>query len=103
MKEVKAVVQPHKLDQVLHNLHNVGNLPSVVVSEARVIDVTPGFYESAAMTKLQLMVPDALVEAVVMAIQDGAQTGQEGDGRIFVIPIEDSIVIRTGGRGEEAR
>lgn len=103
MKEVKAVIQPHKLDQVLHNLHDIGNLPSVVTAEARVTNVVPGFYESESMAKLELMVPDALVHAVVEAIQSGAHTGQEGDGRIFIIPIEDSIVIRTGERGEEAR
>ncbi|KAA0228143.1 MAG: Nitrogen regulatory protein P-II [Fimbriimonadales bacterium] len=103
MKEVKAVVQPHKLDQVFHNLHDIGNLPSVVTAEAKVTNVVPGFYETATMAKLELMVPDALVEAVVQAIQSGAQTGQPGDGRIFIIPIEDSVVIRTGERGEEAR
>ncbi|MGI8924594.1 MAG: P-II family nitrogen regulator [Fimbriimonadales bacterium] len=103
MKEVKAVVQPHKLDQVLHNLHELGNLPSVVTTEARFTNVVPGFYESETMAKLEMMVPDALVETVVEAIRSGAHTGQEGDGRIFIIPIEESIVIRTGERGEDAR
>lgn len=103
MKEVKAVIQPHKMDEVLSALHHIGSLPSVVISEARVTDVVPGFYESAAMAKIELMVPDELVEAVVGCIARAAHTGNRGDGRIFVIPIEESIVIRTGVRGEDAR
>ncbi len=103
MKEVKAVIKPHRLDQVLNALHQVGNLPSVVISEARVTNVKPGFYESELMAKLELMVPDALAESVVSAIREAAQTGNVGDGRIFVIPIEESIVIRTGEKGEGAR
>lgn len=103
MKEVKAVIQPHKLDEVLNALHHIGRLPSVVISDSRVTDVAPGFYESTEMANIELMVPDSSVEEVVVAIQQAAHTGQEGDGRIFIIPIEDSIVIRTGERGEDAR
>jgi nitrogen regulatory protein P-II 1 len=103
MREIKAVIQPHKLDEVLNALHHIGELPSVVISDAGVTDVAQGFYESTAMAKIELMVPDRMVEQVVVAIQQAACTGQEGDGRIFIIPIEDSIVIRTGERGEDAR
>lgn len=103
MKEVKAVIQPHKLDDVLLALHHIGRLPSVVISDSRVTDVAPGFYESVEMSKIELMVPDRLVEEVLAAIQQAAHTGQEGDGRIYIIPIEDSVVIRTAQRGEDAR
>lgn len=103
MKEVKAVIQPHRLDPVLNALHSIPNLPSVVVSQTSVTNVTPGFYESVEMSKVELMVPSRLVEVVVAAIQQAAHTGREGDGRIFVIPIEESIVIRSGERGEDAR
>lgn len=103
MKEVKAVIQPHRLDPVLNALHSIPNLPSVVVSLTSVTNVTPGFYESVEMWKVELMVPSRLVEEVIAAIQQAAHTGREGDGRIYIIPIEDSVVIRTGERGEEAR
>lgn len=103
MKEIKAVIQPHRLDPVLSALHLVGELPSVVISEARVTNVVPGFYESKVMVKVEMMVPDAMVESVVTAIKDAAHTGTSGDGRIYIIPITDSIVIRTGDRGEDAR
>ena len=103
MKEIKAVVRTHKLDHVLSALHRIGNLPSVISSETRVTNVVPAFYDAGTMTKIEVMVPDALADQVVSAIQEAAHTGHEGDGRIYVIPIEDSVVSRTGERGEDAR
>lgn len=98
MKEIKAVIQPFKLDEVLSALHEVGNLPSVVISEARAVDPASEFRESHPRLKLELMVPDALVEMVITAIQRAAHTGHPGDGRIFVVPIHDTVLIRTGER-----
>lgn len=103
MKEVKAVIRPHKLDEVLHALHKLGRLPSVVSSPATSTNVGAEFYESVQMVKIELMVPDDQVEGVVGLIQQAAHTGNAGDGRIFVHPIEESVVIRTGERGEDAR
>jgi nitrogen regulatory protein P-II 1 len=103
MKEVKAIVQLFKLDAVLNALHQIGNLPVVVSGEAQVIDTARDMYQPVRMSKIELMVPDDLVEAVVGVIAQAAHTGKPGDGRIFVIPVEDSIVIRTGERGEDAR
>ncbi len=103
MKEVKAIIQPFKLDAVLNALHHIGNLPVVVCGEAEVIDTARDMYAPVRMSKLELMVPDDLAEAVVGSIAQAAHTGNPGDGRIFVIPIEDSVVIRTGERGEDAR
>lgn len=103
MKEIKAVIQTHRLDHVLNALHHIGGLPNVMVSEGRLTNVDPGFYQTNPMTKVELMVPDSSVEAVVQAIQQAAHTGADGDGRIYIIPIEDSVVIRTGERGEDAR
>ncbi|GIV02059.1 MAG: nitrogen regulatory protein P-II [Fimbriimonadales bacterium] len=103
MKEVKAVIQPHRMDAVLSALHHIGNLPIAVTGEADAIDTSPGMYEQHRMVKIELMVPDDLVETVVGAIAEAAHTGNLGDGRIFVIPIEESIVIRSGERGEKAR
>lgn len=103
MKEIKAVIRPHKLDEVLNALHKIGRLPSVVSSQATTTNVSAEFYKSEQMAKIELMVPDDLVEDVVGLIAQAAHTGNAGDGRIFVIPIEESVVIRTGERGEDAR
>lgn len=103
MKEVKAIIQSHKLDQVLNALHQVGGLPSVVISGALVTDVAPAFYEGVQMSKIELMVADRLAETVAAAIQVAAHTGAVGDGRIYILPIEECILIRTGEKGEDAR
>lgn len=103
MKEVKAVIQPHRLNAVLNALHHVGNLPVVVMGDAEAIDTSPGMYERYRMAKIELMVPDELAEEVVGVIASAAHTGNPGDGRIFVIPIEECVLIRTGERGEDAR
>ncbi|MEW5884156.1 MAG: P-II family nitrogen regulator [Armatimonadota bacterium] len=103
MKEVKALIQPFKLDAVLNALHEVGNLPAVGVSSAEAVDTQHDLFERWPRAKIELMVPDDLVEIVVAVIQTAAHTGNPGDGRIFVIPIEDCVVIRTGERGGSAR
>jgi nitrogen regulatory protein P-II 1 len=103
MKEIKAVIQPFKLDHVLNALHQIGDLPSLVISEASAIDVGHDLFERVPKIKLELMVPDQLVDKVVGAIRAAAHTGQPGDGRIFVIPIQESILIRTGARSEDTR
>lgn len=103
MKEVKAIVHPFKLDAVLNALHHIGDLPAVVVGEAQVVDTARDMYERVRMAKIELMVPDGQVEAVVGVIAQAAHTGNPGDGRIFVIPIEECVVIRSGERGEGAR
>ncbi|MBS1723440.1 MAG: P-II family nitrogen regulator [Armatimonadetes bacterium] len=103
MKEVKAVIQPFKLDAVLGALHQVGGLPAVTVSPADAVDTQQEPFERMARVRLELMVPDALVETVVAAIEQAAHTGNPGDGRIFVSPIEATVLIRTGERGEDAR
>lgn len=104
MKEVKAVIQSFKLDAVLHALHNIANLPVAVVSDAQAVDTAAGgLLEPRRIVKVELMVPDALVGTVVESISKAAHTGNPGDGRIFVIPIEESVLIRTGERGELAR
>lgn len=96
MKEIKAVIQSFMLPQVLEGLRNVEGLPAVTVSEVRGYSVIHADYEPRVKTKLEIMVPDELVESVVEAICKYAHTGNPGDGRIFVICIEDTVKIRTG-------
>lgn len=99
MKEIKVILQPSMLLRVLDALHGIAGLPGVTVSEVRGIDVERGYYNQFVKSKLEVMVPDALVEVVLQVIQHHAHTGNPGDGRIFVIPIEETVHIRTGERG----
>lgn len=98
MKEIKALIQPFALTRVLDALHSVDGLPGITLSEVRAVSTEGGQYEQVVKTKLEIMVPDALVETVVQIIQTSAHTGKPGDGRIFVIPIEETISIQTGER-----
>jgi nitrogen regulatory protein PII len=98
MKEIKAIIQPFRLEAVLNALHQIPGLPAMTVSPVHGIAVERGSYEQVAKTKLELMVADDQVEPVVCAIQHAAHTGNPGDGRIFVIPIEQTVKIRTGER-----
>ena len=104
MKEIKAIVQPFMLQHVLNALHEIhrelGSLPAVTVSEVQGISVESGLYEPVKKTKLEIMVPDELAERVLTAIQTHAHTGKAGEGRVFVIPIEATVKIRTGERDE---
>jgi len=99
MKEIKAVIRPFKLDAVLAALHQVADLPALSVSDSQAVDTAHDLFERAPKVKIELMVPDDQVEAVIGLILQAAHTGNPGDGRIFVIPIEESVLIRTGERG----
>lgn len=101
MKEIKAIIQPFMLNHVLHALHQIEGLPAVTVSEVRGIDAERGSFEQFVKSKIEIMVPDELAAAVVQAIQAHAHTGKSGDGRVFVIPIESSVKIRTGEQDNE--
>ena len=99
MKEIKAIIQPFRLFAVMSALHGIKGLTGVTVSDARGISVKRGSHDQVEKIKLEIIVADALVAAVVEAIQTHAHTGNSGDGRIFVIPVEESIRIRTGTKG----
>jgi nitrogen regulatory protein P-II 1 len=96
VKEIKAIIQPFRLEEVLAALHEIEGLPGVTISEARAASVTRGHYEQVVKSKLEIMAPDELVETIIGAIQASAHTGNPGDGGIFVIPIEKAVRIRTG-------
>ena len=99
MKEVKAIIQPFMLQDVLKQLAKVDSLPAVTVSDVDGHSVTHPDFKPKRKTKLEIMVPDEIVNAVVDAIQQSACTGKPGDGRIFVINIESTVKIRTGEKG----
>jgi len=86
MKEIKAIIKPFRLEEVVHALREIPNLPAVTISTAHGLSVERGTFDQVVVTKLEIMVPDELAESVVQVIQKAAHTGLAGDGRIVVIP-----------------
>jgi len=111
MKLVKAIIKPFKLDDVRAALSDVG-VQGITVSEVKGYGRQKGhteLYRGAEYVvdllpkiELDIVVADDLVTRVVETIREKANTGKIGDGKIFVIPIEDAVRIRTGERGESA-
>ncbi|MCA9250265.1 MAG: P-II family nitrogen regulator [Phycisphaerae bacterium] len=107
MKEIKAIVRQHRLDAVLNALHAHPELPGVTVSYVRGFGRARGHsnaegesvqYGTAEMVKLECVVNGENVDSVLELIQQAAQTGTVGDGKIFVHDVEDAVKIRTGER-----
>src|SRR3954449_9551053 len=111
VKKVEAIIKPFKLDEVKEALHDVG-VSGITVTEARGFGRQKGhteLYRGAEYVvdflpkvKLEVVVDDPLADRVVEAIQNAAQTGRIGDGKIFVLPVEEALRIRTGERGSDA-
>ncbi|MBS0162624.1 MAG: P-II family nitrogen regulator [Nitrospira sp.] len=101
MKEIKAIIQPFRKEAVIEALRAIEGLPGAVCSPCHAHSVHASDWSEEAKVKVEIMVPDELAEQVVSAIQQAACTGHPGDGRIHVLPIEDSIVIRTGEHTKE--
>lgn len=111
MKKVEAIIKPFKLDEVKDALAEVG-IKGMTVTEVKGFGRTGGkreVYRGSAYVvdfvpkvKLEVVVADSLVRSTVEAIEKSAQTGRIGDGKIFVSPVEESVRIRTGERGEDA-
>ena len=111
MKKIEAVIKPFKLDDVKAALVELG-VHGMTVTEVRGFGRQKGhteLYRGAEYVvdllpkvKVELVVPDAMAEKVVGAIKDTAKTGHIGDGKIFVLPIDEAVRIRTGERSEAA-
>ena len=111
MKKIDAVIQPHKLDAVKEALKNVG-VEGITVSEVRGHGRQKGHtetYRGAEYTvdllpklKLEMVIPDARVEEILTALSGAAKSGKIGDGKIFVLPVDDAMRIRNGDRGDSA-
>jgi nitrogen regulatory protein P-II 1 len=107
MKKIEAIIKPFKLDEVKEALHEVG-VSGITVTEAKGFGRQKGhteLYRGAEYVvdflpkvKLEVVVEDGLADRVVEA----AQTGRIGDGKIFVIPVETALRIRTGERDNDA-
>ena len=107
MKLIKAIVRPNRIDEVKDALSSAG-ISGMTVTEVRGHGRQRGHptiyrgseYEVSLLPKVEIevVVPDSLVEDAIDAIMDAARTGEIGDGRVFVIPIEQGRIIRTGER-----
>ena len=111
MKKVEAIVKPFKLDDVKEALTEIGVI-GMTVMEVRGFGRQKGhteLYRGSEYTidflpkvKIEIVVADHLVSKVVETIVAAAKTGSIGDGKVFVLPVEESVRIRTGERGEDA-
>jgi len=111
MKKVEAIVRPHLLDAVRNALHEV-SVAGMTISEVQGHGRQKGHTETYRGTeyqiefipkiKVEVIIPDDIEDSVVEAITRTARTGKFGDGKIFVVPVNDVIRIRTGERGEAA-
>ena len=111
MKKIEAIIKPFKLDEVKDALNKVG-VTGITITESKGFGRQKGhteLYRGAEYrveflpkVKLEILIDDAKVDAVVDAIVEGARTGRIGDGKIFVLPVDDAVRIRTGERGSNA-
>lgn len=111
MKKIEAIIKPFKLDDVKEALGQVG-VQGLTVSEVKGFGRQKGhseLYRGAEYVveflpkiKLEILVADDIVEKVVTAVIDAARTERIGDGKVFVLPVEEAVRIRTGERGNEA-
>ena len=111
MKKIEAIIKPFKLDDVKEALHEIG-VKGLTVTEAKGFGRQKGhteLYRGAEYVvdflpkvKIEVVLEDTLLTRALEAIQHAAHTGRIGDGKIFVIPIEEVIRIRTGETGADA-
>jgi nitrogen regulatory protein P-II 1 len=111
MKKVEAIIKPFKLDEVKENLNEIG-IQGITVTEVKGFGRQKGhteLYRGAEYVvdflpkiKLEVVVKDDMVQKVVETIVAAAKTDRIGDGKIFVLPLEEVVRIRTGEKGEDA-
>lgn len=111
MKKIEAIVKPFKLQEVKEALNELG-IQGMTVSEVKGFGRQKGhteIYRGSEYTidfmpkvKIEMVLPDAQVDAAVDAIVKAGKTGKIGDGKVFITQIADAVRIRTGERGDEA-
>ncbi len=111
MKKIEAIIKPYKLDEVKEALHGIG-IQGMTVTEVKGFGRQKGhteLYRGAEYVvdflpkiKVEIAVSDEMADKAVQAIVQAANTGRIGDGKIFVLPVEEAIRIRTGERGSDA-
>jgi len=111
MKKIEAVIKPFKLDEVKDALNNIG-VTGMTVTEVKGFGRQKGhkeIYRGAEYQvdfipkiKVDLVVKASMLDKIVATITEKANTGKIGDGKIFVMPVEEAIRIRTGESGPDA-
>ena len=111
MKRIEAIVKPFKLDEVREALSDIG-VTGLTVTEVKGFGRQRGhteLYRGAEYVvdflpkvRIEVILPDDMIERAIEAIIRAARTGKIGDGKIFVTPIEEAVRIRTGERNEDA-
>jgi len=111
MKKIEAIIKPFKLEEVKDRLRQVG-VSGMTVYEVKGFGRQKGhteLYRGAEYVvdflpkvKIEVVVEDDLIDRTVEAIEAAARTGRIGDGKIFVLEVEQAIRIRTGDRGPDA-
>ena len=111
MKKVEAIVKPFKLDEVREALSEIG-VTGLTVTEVKGFGRQKGhteLYRGAEYVvdflpkvKIELLVDDSRVSMVADTIRTAAATGRIGDGKIFIVSVDDAVRIRTGERGVDA-
>lgn len=111
MKKIEAIIKPFKLEDVKDALNKAG-VAGLTVTEVKGYGRQKGHVEIyrgaeydvnfVPKVKIEMVVQDALVSEVIKVVEETAKTGKIGDGKIFVIPVDETIRIRTGERGDSA-
>ncbi|MDZ4742945.1 MAG: P-II family nitrogen regulator [Verrucomicrobiota bacterium] len=111
MKKIEAIIKPFKLDEVKSALSDIG-VEGMTVTEVKGFGRQKGhteIYRGSEYTvdflpkiKVEIVITDDIVDKTVETIIKSAHTGKIGDGKVFVIPVEEVIRIRTGEKGEKA-
>ena len=111
MREIEAIIKPFKLDEVKQGLSELG-IKGMTITEVKGFGRQRGHkevYRGAeyqvdfiSKIKIEIVMESSAVPEAVKVIQEKAHTGEIGDGKIFVIPVEETIRIRTGETGKEA-
>jgi len=111
MKKVEAIIRHYKLDDVKEALNRVG-IQGMTVTEVKGFGRQKGHKEQyrgaeyivdfVPKLKIEVAIPDELLDEVIDALMNAARTGQVGDGKIFVTTLEEAVRIRTGERGAVA-
>ncbi|MBW1894847.1 MAG: P-II family nitrogen regulator [Deltaproteobacteria bacterium] len=111
MKKIEAIIKPFKLDDVKEALNEIG-VQGMTITEVKGYGRQKGhkeIYRGAEYVvdfipkiKIEIVIGSEMAEKVITAIRDAANTGKLGDGKIFVMPVEQAIRVRTGEMGNDA-
>jgi nitrogen regulatory protein P-II 1 len=111
MKKIEAIIKPFRLDDVKNELQSIG-ISGMTITEVKGHGRQKGhkeIYRGAEYNvdlipkiKLEVVIPDSMTDRVVESIMKTARTGKIGDGKIFIMPVDDIVRIRTGETGDVA-